>query len=63
MRVEEVFLASLERMLKFWEYNRQIITQSHIIFTLNGRRKGETGKKWHILPLADVTGSGIEIRK
>ena len=63
MRGEEVFLYYLEGMLKFWEENRQIINQSHITSTLKGIFKEETGKNWNILPLVDVTGSGIEISK
>ena len=31
--------------------------------TLKGRFKGETGINWHMLPLVDVTESGIKIRR
>ena len=31
--------------------------------TLKGRFKGETGYKWHMLPLVDIMDSVIEVRK
>ena len=33
------------------------------MITLKGIFKVETEEKWHMLPLVDVTGPGIEIRK
>ena len=36
---------------------------SHIVVTLKGRFKGETGEKWHMLPLVDIMESGIEVMK
>ena len=44
MRVDEVLLESLEGMLKFWEEIRLRINQSHIMVTLKGRFKGDTGE-------------------
>ena len=35
----------------------------HIIIPLRGRFKGEQGERCHLLPLANETSSGIEIRK
>ena len=63
LRGEEFLLASLEGMLKFWEETRIMRNQYHIMVTLRGRFKGETGGKWHMLPLVDVTGLGIEISR
>ena len=37
--------------------------QSHIMVTLKGIFKGETGEKWHMMPLVDVAVSGTDIRK
>ena len=42
LRVEEVFLASLEGMLKFWEETRLRRKQYHVMATLKGRFKVET---------------------
>ena len=50
-------------MLKLWEETRNKKYCSHIIVTLKRRFKGETGEKWHMLPLVDIIESGIEVRK
>jgi hypothetical protein len=34
----------------------------HVIVPLRGRFKGETGERCHLMPLANVTASGIEVR-
>ena len=60
---EEFLLASLEVTLKFWEEARQRRDHSHVMITLKGSFKGETGGRCHMLPLVDVTDSGIEIIK
>ena len=59
LRGEDILLASLEGMLKFWEEIRLMINQYHVMVTLKGRFKVETGGIWHMLPLVDVTGLGI----
>ena len=63
LRVEEIFLASLEGMLQFWEETRKSINQPRSMVTLKGRFKGDTGGNWYILPLVDVTGLVIYISK
>ena len=63
LRGDKVSLVSLEGMLNFWEETRKRRNISHIMVTLRGRFKGETSEKGHVLPLVDVTISGIEIRK
>ena len=63
LRGDEIFLESLNGMLKFWEETRKIRNQSHIMVTLNGTFKVYMVEKWHMLPLVDATGSVIEIRK
>ena len=35
----------------------------HIMVTLKGKLKGETGEKWHMLPLVDTMESEIEVEK
>ena len=50
-------------MLHFWEETRLRRNKSHVMVTLKGRFKVVTGKKWHMMPLVDVTDSGIETRK
>ena len=58
-----MFLASLEGMLKLWEEPRLRKNQSHVMVTMKGRPKGETGENCHMMPLVVVIGLGIEIRK
>ena len=40
LRGDEVFLISLEGMLKFWEETRLRRNQSHVMVTMGGRLKG-----------------------
>ena len=61
--VEEVFLTLLKGMIKFWEEKIKKKYCLHSMVTLKGRLKGKTGEKWHMLPLVDITESGIEVRK
>ena len=63
LRGEEVFLTSLKGGLKLWEEKRNNKEFPHVVVTLKGRFKKETGEKGCMLPLADTTGSGIEVRK
>ena len=62
LRGEEVFLTSMKGTLNFWEETRKRYL-SHTMVTLKGWFKGKTGEKWHMLPLLDITESGIEVRK
>ena len=60
---EEVLLAFLKGMLKFWKETMLKKEQSRVIVTLKGRFKGETGEKWHMMPLVDITYPGIKVRR
>ena len=62
IRGENVFLTSLKGIVKFWGKTRLKKGQPHIMVTLQGRLKGETGENWHMVPLVDETNSGIEVR-
>jgi hypothetical protein len=35
----------------------------HVIFTLMGRFKGDQGGRHHLMPVAAITGSSLEVRK
>ena len=50
-------------MLKFLEEKRKKKDLSHVMVTLKGRFKGETGEKWHMLQLSDTIGPRIEMSK
>ena len=63
LRREEVFLTYLKGGLKLWEETSNNKEFPHVVVTLKGRFKKETREKWCMLPLADTTGSGIEVRK
>jgi hypothetical protein len=61
LRGEEVPLIYLGGMTKFWgESSSHKIP--HVMLTLMGRFKGEDGNRYHCVPLADVTRSGLPIR-
>ena len=46
----------------FWEETRPKKEKSHVMVTLKGRFKIETGDKWNMRLLVDITYSGIEVR-
>jgi hypothetical protein len=62
LRGEEGLLISLAGMLKYWEATRTH-ANSHIMMTLHGRFKGETGERWHLLPVADETRTHLPVQK
>ena len=62
LRGEEVPLLSLEGLLYFWVETKEE-ADPYIMLTLRGRFKGETGLRWHCLPLSDQTKSGIPHRR
>jgi hypothetical protein len=61
LRGEEVPLTSLKGLLSFWDETRAD-SDPYIMVTLYGRFKGETGYRWHCLPIADRTRSGLPNR-
>ena len=62
LRGEEVPLLALQGILEFWDRGRTNPTP-HVMLTLRGRFKGETGLRWHLLPLADDTRTKLPVRK
>lgn len=62
LRGEEVPLVSLKGMLKFWE-ETWAEPDPYIMVALYGRFKGETGFRWHCLPVSDKTRSGLPVRR
>jgi hypothetical protein len=63
LRGEEVPLISLKGLLHFWNETRRDAEDPYIMLTLYGRFKGETGYRWHCLPICDHTRSSIPTRK
>ena len=52
-----------ERNPKNWEDTRLKKENPHVMITLKGRFKGETGDKWHMLLLVYITYSVIKVRR
>ena len=63
LRQEEVSLLSLTRLLTFWEETTTQEKSPHILLTLHGRFKGETGVRWHCVPIALTTRSNLPVGK
>ena len=61
LRGEEVHLVSLAGMLSFWEECTTSATP-HIMVTLKGRFKGETGHRWQCVPIAVHNRTGIPFK-
>ena len=62
LRGEEVPLVVIEGILQFWDETQEHDIP-HMMITLRGKFKGENNMRWHCLPLADVTKSGIPTRR
>ena len=60
---EEVFLTSTKGILKLSGGEQAEERKSHVMVTLKGWFKGETGDKWHMLLLVDIMYSVIEVRR
>lgn len=58
LRGEEVPLLSLAGILQFWEDSTSA-AQPFIMLTLHGRFKGETGLRWHCIPIPVNTKSQL----
>ena len=62
LRGEEVPLVSLRGLNKFWD-ETWAADDPYIMITLYGRFKGETGFRWHCLPISDLSRSRLPFRK
>ena len=63
LRGEEVSLVSLTGLLTFWEEVTTLKRDPHILVTLYGKFKGESGVRWHCIPVALNTRSGLPVGK
>jgi hypothetical protein len=59
LRGEEVVKMDIAGFLKYFEAGRDHLSP-HVMIPLLGRFKGETGERWHLLPIVWKTRSGIE---
>ena len=61
LRGEEVPLVSVGGLLHFWDETKRE-PNPYIMITLYGKFKGETGFRWHCLPVCDSSRSNIPFR-
>jgi hypothetical protein len=57
---EEVVKMDIAGFLTYFEAGRLHAEHPHVMIPLLGRFKGETGERWHLLPIVWRTRSGIE---
>lgn len=62
LRGEEIPKADLQGILRHWEESGRS-NPMHVVVALLGRFKGETGLRYHLMPVVARTKSGIEPRK
>ncbi len=58
-RGNKVFLVDLAGLRKYW---RELEGQEHAIVPLLGRYKGEQHSRYHLVPMAVRTNSGLEVK-
>ena len=63
LRGNEGFLLDLRGLMSHIQKGKDDPVQPHVVAPLLGRFKGETGERYHMLALPNVTKTGIEIRK
>jgi hypothetical protein len=63
LRGEEVVKMDIAGFLTYFEAGRDHAVHPHVMVPLLGRFKGETGERWHLLPVVWKTRSGIEAGK
>ena len=59
LRGEEIVKVDASGFLKYLDVGARHEEYPHVIVPLIGRLKGETGERYHLLPMARVTKSGI----
>ena len=66
LRGNEGMKLDIVLMRKYWnmglEEDKRCMIPPHVTIPLRGRFKGEQGERCHLLPLANQTRSGIQIR-
>ena len=50
-------------MLRFWPATTTLPDRPHVVLTLHGRFKGESGERWHCIPIAVRTRTGLPVLK
>ena len=60
LRGEEVVKMDIAGFLTYFEAGKDHPEHPHVMVPLLGRFKGETGERWHLLPIVWKTRSGIK---
>jgi hypothetical protein len=60
LRGEEVVKLDIGGFFTYFESGKNHPEHPHVMVTLQGRFKGETGERWHLLPIVWKTRSGVE---
>ena len=60
-RGPEVFMTDLHGLRKYL-MNNAGVPEGCVIIPLLGQFKGETGERYHLTPMADVTNSGLQVK-
>jgi hypothetical protein len=61
LRGEEVVKMDIGGFFTYFEAGRTHAEHPHVMVPLLGRFKGETGERWHLLPIVWKTRSGLEV--
>ena len=61
LRGEEVVKLDISGFNTYFDSGETHPEHPHVMIPLQGRFKGETGERWHLLPIAWRTRSGIEV--
>jgi hypothetical protein len=61
LRGEEVVKMDVGGFTKYFEAGKTHVRHPHVMIPLVGRFKGETGERWHLLPIVWRTRSGIAV--
>jgi hypothetical protein len=61
LRGKEVVKMDIAGFVTYFEAGKEHPNHPHVMVPLQGRFKGETGERWHLLPIVWKTRSGIEV--
>jgi hypothetical protein len=61
LRGEEVVKMDIGGFFTYFEAGKNHGEHPHVMVPLQGRFKGETGERWHLLPIVWRTRSGLEV--
>ena len=62
LRGEELPMVNLTGVFKHWDEGLTDPRRPHVVIALLGRFKNEVGEKYHLIPLAAETKSGLKVR-